>query len=76
MSDRVIPVLDQRAAPLQPRIPTALPTATGCCRMESAAPARPAHQRHRPLQLPLQLLHAQGVFDKDYQYLPHGPAEL
>ena len=33
--------------------------------------ARPAHLGHRPLQLPLRLLHAARGVRRDYQFLPH-----
>ena len=73
MSDRVIPVLDQRAAPLQPRIPTALPTATGVLQ---DGLGRPLHDLRISVTDRCNFRCAycmpKEIFDKDYQYyLPH-----
>ena len=51
--------------PERPSRPTA-------ARRRLGRPLADLHQRHRPLQLPLQLPHAQGsVRLKDYPILPH-----
>ncbi|MDI9854957.1 GTP 3',8-cyclase MoaA [Comamonas sp. 17RB] len=73
MSDRVIPVLDQRAAPLQPRISTALPTATGVLQ---DGLGRPLHDLRISVTDRCNFRCAycmpKEIFDKDYQYyLPH-----
>ena len=61
MAERVIPLVDQRLTALAAGVPDAADRrhrlAVGHA---GPAAARPAHLRHRPLQLPLQLLHAQG----------------
>ncbi|MBP7352520.1 MAG: GTP 3',8-cyclase MoaA [Comamonas sp.] len=73
MSDRVIPVLDQRAAPLQPRIPSALPTTTGVLQ---DGLGRPLHDLRISVTDRCNFRCAycmpKEIFDKDYQYyLPH-----
>ena len=57
----VIPIADLRYRAAVPPIPATLRPATGQLTDALGRPAaRPAHLGHRPLQLPLQLLHAQG----------------
>lgn len=73
MSDRVIPVLDQRSAPLQPRIPDQLPAATGVLR---DGLGRPLHDLRISVTDRCNFRCAycmpKEIFDKDYQYyLPH-----
>ena len=61
MADKVIAVADHRyraSAPLHPGAPRR--AHRRAARRAAAAAARPAHLGHRPLQLPLQLLHAEG----------------
>ena len=49
----------------------AVPYPFGCAsaRHPGPPPPRPAHLRHRPLQLPLRLLHAAAIFGRDYPFL-------
>ena len=73
MSDRVIPVLDQRIAPLQPRIPDLLPAPTGVL---GDGRGRPLHDLRISVTDRCNFRCAycmpKEIFDKDYQhYLPH-----
>ena len=71
MAERVIPLVDQRLTALRAELPAQpfAPTGLVADRL-GRLPARPAHQRDGPLQLPLQLLHAQGGVRQGHQY-PH-----
>ena len=57
MAERVIPLIDECVAALATQLARAH---RGSGRPTGPAAARPAHQRDRPLQFPLQLLHAEG----------------
>ncbi len=59
MSDRIIPLVDARRAIPLPDVGPLAPGARVADTLRPAA-ARPAHLGHRPLQLPLHLLHAEG----------------
>ena len=66
-------LLARYARPLVRAAPAARP-AGHARRHAGPAVARPAHLGHRPLQLPLRLLHAEGGVRRDYPFLPR--AEL